>query len=65
MSESVNCKITLCRSCDGVTGLQEAHRPNTSVVILCIFGKNSLDRSVALVFVPKCLAWAKFTAVFQ
>ena len=65
-SDSVGCDINLWRSCDGVTDLQEVQRPNTCVVILFMFGKNTLDLSSALVFVsPKCPAWATFTAGFR
>ena len=51
----------LCNVChhvhDGVTDLQGVHNPNIGVVILSIFGKNTLDLSSALVFVtPKCPA---------
>ena len=64
--DCVSCDINLCQSYDGVTDLQEVQRPNTCLVILSMFGKNTLDLSSALVFVsPKCPAWAKFTAKFQ
>ena len=64
--DGVGCHFNLCRSCDGITDLQEVQRPNTCVVILSMFGKNTLDLSSALVFAsPKCPGWAKFTARFQ
>ena len=66
VSDGVGCDINLWRSCDGVTDLQEVQRPNTCVVILSMFGKNTLDLSSALVFFsPKCSAWSKFTARLQ
>ena len=49
-SEGLGCDSYLCRSCDGVTDFQEVHRPDTCVVILSMFGKNTLDLCSALVF---------------
>ena len=52
--ENAGCDTNLCRSCDGVTDLQEVHRSNTCVVVLSMFGKSTLDLSSPLVFVnPK------------
>ena len=66
VSDGVGCDISLCRPCDGVTNFQEVQRPDTCVVILSMFGKNTLDLSSALVFFsPKCPAWSKFTARLQ
>ena len=48
VSEGAGCDINLCRSCDGVTDLQEVHRFNACVVILSMFEKNTLDLSSAL-----------------
>ena len=48
-----------------LTDLQEVKRSNNSVVILSMFGKNTLDLNSALVFVTsKFPEWAKFTARF-
>ena len=59
---NVGCDTNLCRSCDGVTDLQEVHKSNNCLVILSMFGKNTLDLSSPLVFVsPKCPTWAKFS----
>ena len=48
-----------------LTDLQEVKRSNNSVVILSMFGKNTLDLNSALDFVTSKLStWAKFTARF-
>ena len=36
---NVGCDTILCRSCDGVTDLQEVHKSDTCLVILSMFGK--------------------------
>ena len=57
VSEGVGCNINLCQSCHGEIDLQGLHKLNSFVVILSMFGKNTLDLSSALVFIsPKCPA---------
>ena len=50
VSEGVGYNINLCRSCDGVMDFQGVHKSNNFLVILSMFGKNTLDLSSGLLF---------------
>ena len=46
VSEGAECSFNFCRLCDGITTLQEVYRPNTRVVTLSVFWKNTTDCSI-------------------
>ena len=50
VSEGVGYNINLCRSWDGVMDFQGVHKSNNFLVILSMFGKNTLDLSSGLLF---------------
>ena len=49
-SEGVGYNINLSRSWDGVMDFQGMHKSNNFLVILSMFGKNTLDISIGLLF---------------